>query len=113
MEREYTLTELQSMLRDFEAESWDAPDYEAGKTRHIALHLGKLLGRISEVAERREHALEPPLNDLHERVIPDLLYYALSLAEAHHVDLQDAFIKRLHANEERARSWVETRDTPN
>lgn len=106
-----TLKELQKQLVEFEKLAWDAPADEAGKFRHITLHLGKLLGKISTVAERREHRLDPDLVQIKEEVIPDLLYYALCLADLYDVDLEEAFIKRLQANEVRVADWVDKRDT--
>lgn len=110
-QQDLTINELRRILVDFEnSPAWDAPKDEAGKTRHLTLHLAKLLGKIGSIAERREHSLEPDLTVLREEVIPDLLYYALSLAQAHGVDLQDAFLKRLDTNRARVQAWVEERD---
>lgn len=106
-----TLLELQQLLLDFEnSPAWDAPKDEPGKTRHLTLHLAKLLGKIGTVVERREHGIEPELNTLKDEVIPDLLYYALSLASAHEVELQQAFLKRLDVNRVRVREWVAKRE---
>jgi hypothetical protein len=110
-QHDLTVSELRKILVDFEnSPAWDAPKDEQGKTRHLTLHLAKLLGKIGTVAERREHSIEPDLTVLKEEVIPDLLYYALSLAEAHDVDLQSAFLNRLDSNRARVQAWVEKRD---
>ena len=101
------LNQLQIILSEFENKYWDAPKDEVGKTRHINLHLSKLMGKIGEVTERREHSLDRDTTILKEEVIPDLLYFALSLAEIHDVNLQEAFFERLEQNKIRVKAWKE------
>lgn len=100
-----TLKEINQELLEFEKDNWVVAKDEVGKTRHITLHLGKLLGKISEVAERREHTIEPDLKILKSEVIPDLLIYALQLSNLYKVNLQRAFFKRLEHNKRRVKSW--------
>ena len=48
-----TLEELQKVLIQFEKDYWVAPKGEDAETRHITLHLTKLLGKIGTVCEKR------------------------------------------------------------
>lgn len=100
-----TLKKINKELLEFEKDFWVVSKDNEGKTRHIALHLGKLIGKIAEVTERREHSLKPDLKVLKSEVIPDLLIYALQLSNLFKVDLQTAFFKRLEHNKRRVRSW--------
>ncbi len=102
-----TLAELQGLLDEFEAEYWDAPKDEESKTRHITLHMMKLVGRLGAIAEPREHGLPVDLAPMKEQIIPDLLYYALSLAAVHGVDVEKAFLERLELNRKKIQNWPE------
>ncbi len=72
----------------------------------------KLVGRLGAIAEPREHGLPVDLAPMKEQIIPDLLYYALSLASAHQVDLEEGFLARLEANRRKVDAWARTRPTP-
>ena len=95
------LSDLQKIHKEFESEHWDAAKDEEGYTRHILKHLAKLMGKLGNVVEPREHRLKPSTTVLKEQVIPDLLYYSLGLATKHNVDLEEAFLNRLEQNKEK------------
>ena len=105
MKNDLTLKELSRELIEFEKDNWLIGNDVIKKTRHISLHLGKLLGKISEVTERREHDFEPDLSLLKKEVIPDLLIYALQLSNLYKINLQNAFFQRLEHNKKRVKSW--------
>ena len=105
MKNHLTLKELNSELIEFEKENWVVGKDVIGKTRHITLHIGKLIGKIAEVAERREHNTDPDLSLLKKEVIPDLLIYALQLSNLYKIDLQTVFFQRLEHNKKRVKSW--------
>lgn len=100
-----TLPELQKILAEFEKDYWVAPKGEDEQTRHIVLHLTKLIGKIGAISEKREHNFEADKSIIKIEVIPDLLYYALSLSEIYGVDLEKAFLERLEANRKKVNSW--------
>lgn len=100
-----TLKELQNTLVEFEKEYWVAPKGENEQTRHITLHLTKLIGKIGAICEKKEHGFEADKNILETEVIPDLLYFALSLSQVHGVDLEKAFLARLEANKKKVTGW--------
>ena len=100
-----TVKDLQKILNDFEKEYWVAPKDEHGKTRHIVLHLAKLLGKIGGVSEKRDHGFEVDKDIIKKEVIPDLLYYALSLSDIYDVDLEKVFLERLKANKKKVSGW--------
>lgn len=93
-----TLNELQRVHQEFEREYWDAATDEAGYTRHTLEHLAKLIGKIGNIVEPREHGLNPSTEILKSQVIPDLLYFAIGLAQKHNIDLEEAFLDRLDQN---------------
>lgn len=106
-----TLDEVTRTIVEFEADFWDAPKDRMGQIRHLALHLGKLQGKISTVCERWEHGLVPDETLLKTEVAPDLLYYAASISAILEIDLQDAFLNRLEQNKVRVSGWVNQRDS--
>lgn len=105
-----TVRKLQKILNEFEkTPAWDAPRERKRKIQHLAHHLLKLCGKLGELTERWDHKINPDETKLNQEVIPDLLYTALSIAKEQKVDLQDAFLKRLDANEKRVAGWVNNR----
>ena len=100
-----TLQELQKILVEFEKDYWVAPKGEDEQTRHIVLHLTKLIGKIGAICEKREHNFETDKGVIKTDVIPDLLYYALSLSEIYDVDLEKVFLDRLEANKSKVNNW--------
>ena len=92
------LAEIVSLHEKFEEQFWDAAKDEPGYTRHVLEHMAKLLGKMGNVVEPREHGLEPDTKILKTQVIPDLLYFAIGLARKHEVNLEEAFLNRLEEN---------------
>jgi len=107
MAQHKTLDELKKILTDFEQENWVAPIGEQGQTRHITLHMAKLMGKLGTVTEGWEHNFEMDLTQLKTEVIPDLLYYAIALAKVHGVNLEEAFLNRLEMNKKKVGRWRE------
>ncbi len=103
--KDLTLRELKEILAEWEKDYWVAPKDEDGMTRHITLHLTKLLGKIGGVCEKREHGFDVDRSIITTSVIPDLLSYALALSKLYNVDLQKAFLDRLEANKVKVNSW--------
>ena len=71
-------------------------------TRHTTLHIAKLLGKISEYCETREHSNPEKYSDqnrVKNEVIPDLLVYALQLSRVFDVDLEEQYLKRIKQNQ--------------
>ena len=94
-----TLEELQQIHQDFENEFWDAPKDEPGYTRHVLEHLAKLMGKLGNIVEPREHGIEPSTDTIKREVIPDLLYFSLGLAAVNDIDPEKAYLERLKANQ--------------
>lgn len=70
--------------------------------RHTTLHLSKLLGKIAEYCETREHSDKSRysnVNKVTNEVIPDLLVYALQLSCEFDIDLEEVYLKRLQGNQ--------------
>lgn len=100
-----TLDELKKIFIEFEKEYWVAPKGQDEQTRHIILHMTKLLGKIGGIAEKREHGFEVDTSIIKNEVIPDLLYYAFGLSDIYNVDLEKAFLERLEANKAKINGW--------
>lgn len=105
MSQSKTLKELQQILIEFEKENWVAPRDAKSVTRHLTQHIAKLMGKLGTITEKWEHDFDPDLTPLKEEVIPDLLYYALSLATTYDVDLEKAFLNRLEINKQKVDTW--------
>jgi len=52
-----------------------------------------------------EHGFEANEDVITTEVIPDLLYYALSLSSNYNVDLEKAFLERLKVNTKKVDEW--------
>lgn len=103
--KDLTLKQLGDDVKEFDREYWVAAKDVDGRTRHITLHLTKLLGKIGEIAERREHGMNPSVDKIKNEVIPDLLIYSIQLAQLYDVDLQAAYFARQDHNRKKVKSW--------
>ena len=97
-DKQLTLLELQRILADFEKDYWDGPKDIDGKTRHIVLHLTKLIAKVGSVSEQRDHKLPADPQPIITEAIPDLLYWALSLSQLYKINLLQVFLARLEQN---------------
>lgn len=95
------LAELMEYQKQFDNENTEIiSGFEM--VRHTTLHLAKLLGKISEYCETREHTNQSKYSDenrIKNEVIPDLIVYALQLSREFDVDLEKAYLQRLKINE--------------
>lgn len=105
MNKSKTIKELHQILVEFEKDNWVAPDDHKSIVRHLAQHIGKLAGKLFTVTEKWEHGFETDETIVKTEVIPDLLYYALSLAKIYDVNLEDSFINRLEMNKMKVEEW--------
>lgn len=100
------LKELQKVQKKFDEEFLTYPNNqnEIEKIRHLTLHLGKLLGKISTFCEASEHNRHTNKNQIKNEVMPDLLFYSLQLANLYHLDLEKYYIKRLEEDKKRIKN---------
>lgn len=63
---------------------------------HTCLHLGKLLGKIATVCESADHGGSQSRQPIKEEVVPDLVVYALQLANLYDIDLDATFADRIN-----------------
>ena len=63
--------------------------------QHDLLHLVKLCAKLAHVCDCEDHNLPSNLKKVVVEVIPDLLIYALQLANAASVDLGECYAKRM------------------
>jgi len=69
------------------------------KVRHTYAHMGKLLGRLAEYVQMTEDGYENvSAEDIRTKVIPDLLVYAVWLANEFNVDIESAYLQRFVEN---------------
>jgi NTP pyrophosphatase (non-canonical NTP hydrolase) len=103
----HSLLELDKILQEFEQDYWVATDSKKGKTRHITLHITKLLGKLGSISEKWEHGFDKDANEelIKTDITPDLLMYALMLARLHNFDLEESFMKRLEVNKRKVGKW--------
>lgn len=93
-----TLGELQRAQAEYDATYWQHNASELEKVRHITLHMGKLLGKLSAYCERAEHGTESSSQQLQDEVVSDLLVYSLQLANLFSLDLASKYEERQKAN---------------
>lgn len=87
------LQDVQSTQAKFDTSFWNhSPGLET--ICHSERHIGKLMGKISTIAEAFDHGVEPDLSRLDEEVIPDLLIFAARRANERGINLSEAFVKR-------------------
>ena len=73
------------------------------KVRHILLHLTKATGKMASYCEQMEHRktdISP--SQIINEVTPDLLFYALQLANHYKVDLGEKYLERVLSAKNRA-----------
>jgi hypothetical protein len=97
-----TFAEAQGRQRTFDAEHWQVDESEFEKLRHITLHLAVLLGKLGRYCERIEHGKDIGPQIIVGEVVPDLVLYALQLANLLGVDLGDLYVARLETNAARS-----------
>jgi hypothetical protein len=82
------LPEAQENQREFDERYWDVGTADSyAKLQHITFHLGIAIGKLSRYCERHEHGSESDAAVVRDEVTPDLLIYALQLANLTRVDL--------------------------
>lgn len=92
--------DAQKMQQDFDNEYFEINDgFE--KLRHTLLHLMKSTGRIATYCEAKEHGKSPDTNQMLHEALPDLLIYALQIANLYDINLGDAYEARLRVHKER------------
>ncbi len=105
-----TIKELDEISIAFEKDYWVAPKTRKSKTRHILLHMTKMLGKLGGVIEKWEHGLEADEKLIAQEVIPDMFMYALMLAREEGTDIEEAFLNRLEMNKKKVDSWRDKRE---
>lgn len=87
--------ELQKKQAKHDAEFWEHDASELERIRHVTLHAGKLLGKLSAYCEAQEHGEKVSTVKIKDDVIPDLMIYSLRLANFLGVDAEEQFLARL------------------
>ncbi|MBI2043966.1 hypothetical protein HYT24_01225 [Candidatus Pacearchaeota archaeon] len=88
--------ELQKIEKEFDEQNWDHKDLPVSEQiRHITLHMGKLLGKLSTYSERMEHNINFSDEQIRNEVTPDLLMHALRLSNLLGEDLEELYKNRL------------------
>lgn len=93
--------EIEQKQQEYDQQYWQHNGSELEKIRHITLHLGKLLGKLSAYCEQQEHAIKFPTTTIKTDVIPDLIFYAAQLGNLLEVDLGQAYENRLENNKKK------------
>ncbi len=96
-----TLHDLQQERKVFDEKFWDKKENIDVWTRHVLLHIGKMVGKLSTYVEQREHKVTVSDEVIRSEVIPDLLGYSLQLGNLFDVDVEKAYQGRLKQVEEK------------
>ncbi len=88
------LQQLQQKQEEYDKQYWQHNASKVEKVRHITLHMGKLMGKLSNYCESEEHGKVPSMTMIEKEVVPDLLVYSLQLANLLGVNLETAYLER-------------------
>ena len=91
---------IQQFQQNFDNEYFEI-DEGFEKLRHTLLHLTKTTGRIAAYCEAKEHGKEPDTSQLVNETLPDLLIYAVQIANLYNVDLGEKYDERIQFLKER------------
>ncbi len=83
---------------------------ELEKIRHITLHVGKLLGKLSAYCEDHEDGRQHSTVRIQDEVVADLIFYAAQLANLTGVKLSEQYLARLENNLMRLHSGASLQD---
>lgn len=86
--------ELQKKQEEYDKKYWQIHG-EFEKIRHITLHIGKLVGKLSTYCEAREHGTEVSNAQIRNEIIPDLQVYAFQLANLLGENAGECYLRRL------------------
>ena len=92
------IKDLQQKQAEYDNGYWERKESELEKIRHITLHVGKLLGKLSTYCERQEHRENYPTTQIRDEVIGDLVVHSLQLANLLGVDAGERYVSRLEEN---------------
>ncbi|MCH7850424.1 MAG: hypothetical protein IH845_02165 [Nanoarchaeota archaeon] len=91
--------EIQKKQDEYDKKYWQHNSPESEKIRHITLHIGKLLGKLSTYCEKIEHGEEQSKIQIKEEIIPDLIFYSAQLSNLLNIeDMGKSYLKRLENN---------------
>ena len=91
-----TLHDLQQERKVFDEQFWQNKENIDVWTRHVLLHIGKMVGKLSNYVEQREHKVKVSDEVIRAEVIPDLLGYSLQLGNLFDVNVEQAYQERLN-----------------
>ena len=98
------MDKFHQLQKEHDAEFWHHNNSDLEDVRHVTLHMGKLVGKLSTYCERKEHNVDHSADQIKDEVIPDLLFHALHLANKFNIKLDDQYLKRLAENKKRFRT---------
>lgn len=94
-----TTKEIQNIQKEYDLLYWQHNNSEFEKIRHITLHMGKLLGKLSGYCENQEHSTNTEDKEqIKKEIIPDLVFYAAQLSNVLDLDLGESYNQRIERN---------------
>lgn len=88
--------DLQKAEKEFDEQNWYHKNLAIPEQiKHITLHMGKLLGKLSTYCEKIDHNIDFSDEQIRNEVIPDLLMHALRLSNLLEEDLEELYKNRL------------------
>ena len=98
------IDEFQKRQVEYDKLYWQHNASDLEKIRHITLHVGKLLGKLSTYCEQQEHGVDHSTEQIVGEVIPDLQFYSFQLGNLLGVNCGEQYLSRLIANAQRHES---------
>ncbi len=96
-----TLSELQQQRREADKNYWDNRETIDEWTRHVLERITKAADKMSDFCSQRARKVNVSDAVIRTEVIPDLLGYALQLANLFELDVEEQYQQRV--NEVRAK----------
>jgi len=101
---ETPIRNIQQFQEEYDDQYWEHDRTIHENINHVEHHLGKMIGKIATWTEAVEHGNNPSLDQLKNEVTPDLLFWALHLANLFALDIEEVYQKRLEDNIRRLHS---------
>lgn len=95
------LNEMKPVQEECDAESYFIKDRRYAQLsraeilKHTSFHLAKSLAKITHICEQEEHNIHVSPDIIRDEVVPDLLIYAIQLANLYDVDLDKKYSERI------------------
>ena len=97
-----SIDDLQKIQAEYDKQYWQHNSSKLEKIRHITLHMGKLLGKLSSYCEKQEHSIDHSTEQIEKEVVPDLMFYSFQLGNLLDINCGTRYLDRLEENKKKS-----------